>query len=136
MVDLAVSPNEVQQISGNTQTHLAAVSILQGEVVYLDNARQLQRCEADVSAVEANALGIALNGASPNQPCVVQTDGVIDLGAGASPPAGEHYCVSPNPGRIAPDADIAAGMFKTTLGLGIGSNLMKLSLNASGVASA
>ena len=137
MVDLPITSGQVLADLGFSSKQLtASEAINAGEAVYETSGRQAALAESGVSAVEADALGLALNTVATGQPCTIAIAGDIDVGAGASPPAGVTYIVSVNRGRVAPDADGATGQFKKVLGVGIGSNKIRLGGPASGVASA
>lgn len=136
MADLTITAAQVLPVSGyRSETRVAGATITAGQAVYRDSSQTWQLADGD-AALTAAAAGIALNGASAGQPCQVQTGGTITLGAGAAPVVGETYCASLTAGGIAPDADILTGDFKTILGIGIGSDQVKLGILVSGVASA
>jgi len=138
MADLTITASQVLPVGTSfpSELLLAGAAITAGDALYKDASSLWQLADANVSAVEANASAIALNDAAVSQPVRGQTGGTITLGAGAAPAAGEVYCVSATAGNIAPDADITTGLFKTILGVGIGSNNVILGFLKSGVASA
>jgi hypothetical protein len=85
------------------------------------------------SAANANAVGIALHGASADQPLAYQIGGPIDLGATLA--IGKVYVVSTS-GGIAPIDDIAGGEFISVLGVATAADRLKQALIVSGVADA
>lgn len=137
MADLAVTAAEVLPVgSYSSQVRTAGATIVAGDALYLDSSNEWQLADANVSATLANATGIALNGGGSGQPVTAITAGTVDLGAAAGAAAGVVYVVSATAGNIAPDADVTTGAYLTILGVGIGSNQVKLSINASGVVAA
>jgi hypothetical protein len=73
---------------------------------------------ADSNSATAEARkagGIALNGASLNQPITVHKAGDLTLGAVLT--AGTAYYLSDTPGGICPLADVGAGEYVCQLGL-------------------
>lgn len=137
MVDLAVTPSQVVGVgSYSSQVRIAGATIVAGDALYLDSSNQWLLADANVSATEANAIGIALNGGDSGQPVTAITNGTVNLGAAAAAAAGVVYVVSATAGNIAPDVDVTTGAYLTILGVGIGSNQVKLSINASGVVAA
>lgn len=137
MADLSITATQVLGVGSYTsQVHDAGAAITAGQALYLDSSNDWQLADANVSATEAAAIGIALNGGGVGQPVKAITAGCVNLGAGAAAAAGEVYVVSATAGSIAADGDIGTGLYKTILGVGIGSNQVQLSINASGVASA
>jgi hypothetical protein len=77
------------------------------------------------SATNAKVVGITMCDAALNQPIVVATDGILELGTGALTPA-QSYFLSNTAGKICPDGDIStAGEFITLIGLALdGSRLL------------
>lgn len=138
MADLAITVAQVMPSTGAKYGWgLAGEVITQGEPLYLkasDGA--LWATDADASA-SADCVGIAMTGAAAAGACVLyQYDGDIDLGAGASAAAGQVYIVSATAGKIGLEAELAAADYMTILGVGIGSNKLRLNIEASGIAHA
>ncbi len=113
---------------------IAGATITAGQVVYRDpTTRKFLLADANsVTAAARSPEGIALNGASLNQPLVVQTAG--DINPGAAVTVGATYYLSDTPGGIAPVADLASGEFVTVLGVGTAANNIKLGILVSGAA--
>lgn len=110
MVDLVITAASV--VPGTNATikpGTAGATILAGQVVYRDSAdTKLKLADSDhATAAVHDAVGIALNGASANQPVDYQTAGEITIGATMT--AGNTYFLSNTAGGICPDADVGAG---------------------------
>lgn len=136
MADLSPTVANVAKVSGSVKVGTCGtVAITQGAAVYVDpTTGDLELCENDQTAVEANVAGIALNAASPGQPVSYQVSGVINLGATLT--LGEVYCIGGGVGAIAPTADIVASEFQSIVGVAITTANLQIGLIVSGVASA
>ena len=132
MADLGITGSQVLRVSGPIEHGTAGEALTAGMAVYLTTASTWKKADANVSAVEAAAGGIALDDAATGQPVTVQRSGVINLGAAAAAAAGSIYCVSNVAGKICPSTDKGSGDYVTVLGIGIGANKVKLALNPSG----
>ena len=118
MADLTITAANVVAGSGAVVTHgIAGEAITAGKVVYLSAAtnRWMLADNNSGTAEARRAAGIALNGASLNQPIAIQTSGDITLGATLT--AGAAYYLSDTAGGICPVADIGAGEYVCLLGL-------------------
>lgn len=133
MADLVVTAaNVAPQTGAGLQRRTAGANITAGMAVYIDGSGLLQLAEKDVAAANANAVGIAVCDAATGQPCVFQVSGSINIGATLV--AGQTYIVGAGGGGIAPVSDAAATNFTTILGIAISTSLLKIGINASGVA--
>lgn len=134
MADLTITAAQVLKSTGAVvETGNAGETITQGQSVYRKAAdKEIYKADANVTAAEAAAVGIALNSAADGQPIKFQTDGSITLGAGAAPVEGTVYVVSATAGGIAPVADLVSTNYVTTLGVGNGSNGIDMILKATG----
>ena len=134
MADISVTASAVQAAAtallGNGT---AGGTITAGQPVYKDATDSNKLKAAVNSSVAASAVvGIALNGASDEQPVDYIRAG--DLTFNSVLTVGEIYVLSANAGGIAPEADNGSGEYVTTLGIGKTATVMKVSINASGVA--
>ena len=119
--------------AGATPAHgTAGETIVAGDVLYLKAADSELYKAINTSAAAAAAVGIALDGGGNGQPITYQGAGVINPGGTVA--AGVTYCVSGTAGKIALDSDITSTMFKTVLGVGTTTSLIKMGIIASGVA--
>jgi len=134
MALLTITASQVVSVSGGTFIDaLAAATLTAGDIVYLNTAGKFSLARNDLTIIEARAIGMALHGASVNQPMRVQTGGIISLGAGAAPVSGAVYALASTPGGIWLVSDILAAQQVTLIGLGIGNNQLMLNVVPSGV---
>lgn len=84
------------------------------------------------TAALRKATGIALNGASLNQPIDVQTGG--DITVGATLTAGLAYYGSDTPGGICPVADIGSGEYVCLLGIAKSTTVLAIDVQFPNVA--
>lgn len=136
MADLSITAADVKK----TDTTLIAEGIAGGTVtagqpVYKDStaSSKLKAADADVLATAA-AVGIALHGASNDQPLKYAIGGNLTLTNVMT--AGAVYVVSTNAGGIAPVADLGAGDFVTLLGIATSATNLKISISVSATAKA
>jgi hypothetical protein len=134
MADIVQAPASVASGAGAIRIiGTAGESITAGQPVYQDpTTQQIFKAKAD-TVVHAAAVGIALDGASANQPVVYQTTGPLNVGATLT--IGQWYVVSPaNFGGIAPLSDLTTGNFGTVLGYAATATSLQLTITPSGVA--
>lgn len=126
----AVLPGSNASISQGT----AGETITAGKTVYLSaSSKKWMLADSDSATAEARkAVGIALNGASLNQPVAVQTAGDITLGAVLT--AGTAYYASDDAGGICPVADLASGDYVCLLGLAKSSSILTVDVQFPNVA--
>lgn len=118
MVDLVITAaNVVAGTNAVRDRGTAGETIAAGKAVYKSSAtNKWMLADSNSATPEARrAGGIALNGASLNQPIDVQKGGDITLGATLV--AGTAYYLSDTPGGICPLADVGAGEFVCQIGL-------------------
>lgn len=134
MADLSITAANVVSHGSKSQkvNAIAGGTITAGLAVRLDSSNQVVAAGND-SAANAEVVGIALNGASADQPVTYQTGGLIDLGATLD--VGKIYVLSAS-GAISPVDDVAAADFVTVLGVATAANRLKIGIIASGVAAA
>jgi hypothetical protein len=112
-------------------TKTAGATMTAGTPVYIDSADgKAKKADNNVSAALANVYGILLNGCSDGQPCAIQTEGDINLGATLT--VGETYILSATAGAIAPMGDISTN-YVTILGVARTAALLQLKINAAGI---
>jgi hypothetical protein len=135
MVDLVITPgNVVRGSNAVTDSGIAGTAILAGQAVYLDSTVQKYLLADSNSATveQRKAVGIALNGASLNQPITVQRFG--DLTLGATLVAGTAYYLSDTLGGVCPLADVGAGEYVCLLGLAKSTTVIAIDIQFPGVA--
>jgi len=134
MADLSITAADVKK----TDTTLIAEGIAGGTVtagqpVYRDStaSNKLKAADADV-LVSAAAVGIALHGASADQPLKYAIGGNLTLSSVMT--VGAVYVVSTTAGGIAPVADLGSGDYVTLLGIATTATNLKISISVSGIA--
>jgi hypothetical protein len=119
MADLSITATSVVTISGTVSKKVAGETITAGAAVYVKSSDgKLWNMQADGTTEEAGVgvdFGIALNGASVNQPVLFQLDGSLTLG-GATTAKTTSYMVSAAAGKICPQADLVSTNKITYLG--------------------
>jgi len=132
MVDITITPANV--IAGSNAQKLqgiAGATITAGQVVYRDPATgKFLLADANGTADARTPIGIALHGASLDQPLMVITEG--DLALGAAMVNATAYFLSDTPGGICPAADVGAGEFVTVLGVSSSTSNLKVKMVISG----
>jgi len=133
MVDLTVTPANVLPGSNAVkEAGTAGETIAAGKAVYKAATGLYMLADSNsATALARQATGIALNGASLNQPVDVQTRG--DITPGATLVAGTDYYLSDTPGGICPRADIGAGEFVCLLGLARSTTVLAIDIQFPGV---
>jgi hypothetical protein len=135
MADISITAASVAASSAASKvTGVAGATITAGQVVYLDTTTNTYKlADSNLSAAAAKEAGIALDSATAGQPLtIVRSDPSFTLGGTVA--AGAVVVLSATAGAIAPVADLATGMYTTVLGVGIGSNKIKLQPIVSGAA--
>jgi hypothetical protein len=134
MVDLTITPTAVLAGSNaRTEEGSAGETIAAGKLVYRSSTtKKFMLADTNSATAEARRpLGIALNGASLDQPIEVQTAG--DITIGATLVAGTDYYASDTPGGICPRTDIGAGEFVCLIGLAKSTTVLAVDIQFPGV---
>lgn len=134
MADLTITAANVALGGSGTSVRVVQVgeSVTQGETGYLNNTdNKHYLADADDSETTANADCLFLSPASADGYAVAVFSGPVNVGATLT--VGEQYYVSDTAGGIKPAADLATGDFVTLLGIATATNVLDLSINASGV---
>lgn len=135
MADLTITAaNVVKGSNAVVENGHAGETITAGQAVYLDTTT-MKYMLADANAAGAAARqvrGIALNGASNNQPLAIQRSGDITIGATLT--GGTTYYLSDTPGGICPLADVGSGEYFHIIGIAKSTSVLGLSFAYSGVA--
>jgi hypothetical protein len=136
MADISIAAaNVVRGTGAKIETGIAGATITAGQTVYKDTADGDKYKPADADAGTATirtTRGIALNGASNNQPLAIQVEGLITIGGTVA--VGGVYVQSDTAGGIMPAADLESGDYVTVLGVGVSATQIDLQIHASGVA--
>jgi hypothetical protein len=133
MVDVAITPGSVVPgANASVESGTAGEAITAGKVVYRDpNTKKFMIADNNGTADAKKPRGIALNGASLNQPVDVQTAGPLTLGGGLT--AGTTYFLSDTAGGICPDVDVVAGETVALLGIAASASVLNIDIQLPGV---
>lgn len=129
MTDISITAaNVVAGADANVAHGTAGETITAGQVVYRDDATsKYLKADADSATADARrAVGVALNGASLNQPLTVQRSGDITIGGTLT--AGVGYYLSGAAGGICPVADVGVGEYVCLLGLAKSASVLALNI--------
>lgn len=135
MADITVTAANVVPGTNATieRNYVAGATITAGQTVYLDTATSTWKlADANLSQAAAVLGGVALHGASANQPLAVQTRGQITIGATVA--VGTIYQLSGTAGGIAPAADAVTGWYASILGVAITAAIIDINIQVSNVA--
>lgn len=128
---ISVTAANVVRVEGDTESRTAGGTITAGQVVRLSGSSVI--AAVNDSAANAAAYGIALNGGGSGQPILVQRTGNVTIGGTVA--VGKIYALGTS-GGIIPVDDVAGSEYITIIGVGVSATVIKLSINAGGVAAA
>lgn len=134
MVDLVItSTNVVSGANARFESGTAGEAITAGRLVYRSSTtKKLMLSDTNSATLEARKpLGIALNGASINQPVTYQLSGEIVIGATLV--AGDPYYASDTPGGICPRADVGTTEDVVLIGVGKSTTILSVDIQVPGV---
>lgn len=132
MSDLSITAaSVVKGADASIETGIAGATVTAGQPVYLDETTGKYLLSDNNASGKKSVRGIALNGASLNQPLTIQTRGEITIGATLT--AGSPYYLSGTAGGIAPAADLSSGMDVVLLGLAKSTTVLVLDVRVAGV---
>lgn len=132
MTDISITPASVVKGSNARVEHgHAGATITAGQAVYRDTSGLYQLADSNGAAALRVPRGIALNGASANQPLAIQLSGG-DITIGATLTAGVTYYLSDTPGGICPLADVGSGEYACIIGIAKSTTVLAIGINASG----
>lgn len=134
MANLTITAASVVAGAGaQTEAGVAGAAVTAGQVVYKATTGKYLPADADEdTAAERTAKGIALNGASLDQPLKVLTSGPITIGATLTP--GAFYYLSDDPGAICPLADVTGGDYIVQIGYAKTATVIEVSFKNTNVA--
>lgn len=135
MTDISVTAaNVVAGANAKKTPGTAGGTVTAGQPVYRDpTSKKFLIADSDsATAAVRDAFGIALHGASLDQPLMVQTEGDINLGATLV--VGKTYVLSDTPGGIMPVDDLETGDYPTVLGVASSASNLKMKIVAGGAA--
>lgn len=132
MVDITVTPANV--VAGTNATRdigTAGETIVAGKAVFLNATTNKWMLSDNNGTGTRQVNGIALNGASLNQPVSVLKAGDVTIGAALT--AGLDYWLSATAGGICPRADLATGMDTILIGIAKNTTVLGVDIQDSGV---
>lgn len=132
MTDLVITAGNVVAGSNATRdTGVAGETITAGKAVFLNASTNRWMLSDNNGTGTRQVTGIALNGASANQPLAVLKDG--DITIGATLVAGTDYWLSATAGGICPRADLATGMDTIQIGVAKSTSVLAVAIQDPGV---
>jgi len=132
MADISVTPANV--VAGSNATRdvgIAGETIIAGKAVFLNSSTNRWMLSDNNGTGTRQVTGVALNGASANQPLSVLKDG--DITMDATLVAGTDYWLSATAGGICPRADLASGMDTIQIGVAKSTSVLAVSIQDPGV---
>ncbi|MDW9600435.1 hypothetical protein GOA86_19010 [Sinorhizobium meliloti] len=132
MVDIVVTPGSV--VPGTNSARdigTAGETITAGQSIYLDATTNKWMKSDNNGTGTRQVHGIALNGASLNQPVSVHKAG--DITIGATLVAGTDYWLSGTAGGLCPRADLATGMDAVQVGIAKSTTVLAVDIQDPGV---
>lgn len=134
MSDLVITATSVVAADNAVkESGLAGETIAAGKAVYKSpTTKKWMLADSDsATAAAKTAGGIALNGASLNQPVTVAKSGDITMNAVLT--AGATYFLSNTAGGICPDADVGSGENVCQIGIAKSTTVLSVRIVAPGV---
>lgn len=132
MADVTITPaNVVAGTNAVRDIGTAGETITAGKAVYFDAATSRWKLSDNNGTGTRQVHGVALNGASLNQPISIAKSG--DVTIGATLVAGTAYYLSATAGGICPAADLATGMDAILIGLAKSTTVLAIAVQDSGV---
>lgn len=135
MADISITAaNVVAGADSSAVSGVAGETIAAGKAVYQSSTtKKWMLADSNSATAEARqAKGIALNGASLNQPIAIHKSG--DITIGGTLVAGQAVYLSDTPGGLCPLADVGAGEYICQLGLAKSSTVLSVDIQFPGVA--
>ncbi|HEV7305215.1 hypothetical protein [Ensifer sp.] len=132
MSDITITAANV--IAGSNATRdigTAGETITAGKIVFLDAATSKWMLSDNNGTGTRTVNGMALNGASLNQPLSVVKSGDVTVGSVLT--AGTDYWLSATAGGICPRADLATGMDTIQIGVAKSATVLTIAIQDPGV---
>lgn len=134
MADVSVTAASVVKTDDTGVSQgIAGGTVTAGQPLYKDSTDSNKLKPAIATGVATSTVvGIALHGASTDQPLQYATRGNLTFNAAFT--VGTTYVLSASAaGGIAPVTDLTSGNYPTTLGIATTTSNLKLGVNASGI---
>ncbi len=109
-----------------------AEAVTQGQPLYRAATNSKYYKAAATGSSAANASVLAMTAASADGYVLAVKSGDVIIGATTT--QGTTYVVSATAGSIAPHADLGSGNYVTNLGIAISATVLRLNIQASGIA--
>jgi len=135
MTAIAITAGSVVATSGATRdAGIAAEAITAGQAIYVNTTtNRVMLADTNSATAEARlAKGIALNGASAEQPVTYIKEG--DLTVNAVLTKGISYYLGGAGGAIVPVADLTTGDYTCILGIAKSTTVLAVKIQSAGVA--
>lgn len=130
MTDISITAANVKLISGPTEEMAAGATITAGQIAYQEaSTSKAKLADNDSATAEVRAVrGMALNGASADQPVRLAKNGaIVDLGAVLT--AGTDYYLSGTPGAFCPRADVTTGDDPVRVGMALTTSRLQIDIS-------
>lgn len=122
MAEITVTAANVALSSGDAAVGVAGETITAGMAVYLKSSdSRYWKAQADGTAAEADAVGIALHGSLAGQPLSIAKPGAV-INIGGTTAAGVFYYVGTTAGGIGLSGDLASTNRVCQLGYATGTS--------------
>ncbi|MXN45918.1 hypothetical protein GR138_12010 [Shinella kummerowiae] len=132
MADLTITAASVVAGTNSTRDHgTAGETIAAGKAVFLEPTTNKWMLSDNNGTGTRTVNGIALNGASFNQPLAIHKSGDITIGATLT--AGTDYWLSGTAGGICPVADLDTGMDPVLIGIAKSASVLAVDIQDPGV---
>ncbi|MDW9376801.1 hypothetical protein GHK33_20475 [Sinorhizobium meliloti] len=132
MADLSINSALVVGGTNSTRdTGTAGETITAGQAIFLSSTTNKWLLSDNNGAGTRTVHGIALNGASLDQPVSIHKSG--DITVGATLVAGTDYWLSGTAGGICPRADLVAGMDTIQIGIAKSTTVLSVDIQDPGV---
>ncbi len=132
MADLTITPGAVVASSNATRDiGTAGETIVAGKAIFLNAATNKWMLSDNNGTGTRQVHGIALNGASLNQPVSMVKSG--DLTVGSVLTAGTDYWLSATAGGVCARADLATGMDTIQIGVAKSATVLTIAIQDPGV---
>ena len=135
MANISVTAGSVLAVGTATRkTGVAGETITAGQALYYSPGDTKYYKAITTTATTANVAGIALTGASVDQPVIMLTAGDINIGGTCA--VGEVYVASDTAGAIAAAGDNGSADYVTVIGIAKTTAIISVKILVSGVAHA
>lgn len=133
MADVTITAPCVPNNLSNCETLIASVAIASGKLVYRTAAGLAGLADSDAgAALNAECIGMAVNTAGIGEPVTVAKNGTTVTTSGTTLTKGLVYFVSNTAGGVAPQGDIGAGDYVTSIGVASSTSALIIDIQIGG----